>query len=362
MIDNEIDQFARRVLAGDGLAQKHDAAREIALLGGIGILTFGFGHGIPVVYQQQLTLGRVKQWLIQDLLTVSARNCTIMPYPCCGADYLLLRLPADCHFAGYVSRASIVAAPMNDVPPYEPLAVVPADDVQRFGAMALERAEATALERLLPTVSLLSMVDVVRSIVGRGVEASDAASATTSAAAFPLDQVTAAVMTAMRTTFVWSASLFSMIGLAHGSPDQRTTTINPANGHRLGLHFDSWDMRPLPERGGCRYRVSVNVGTSDRYFLFVAMTALEALQIAEPSDGAPQNATTIFRAALRARPQTPVFRLRVPPGWAYVAPTDNLPHDGSTIGATGFDFSLHALADFRPLKHFFDASTFFDLR
>jgi hypothetical protein len=151
-------------------------------------------------------------------------------------------------------------------------------------------------------------------------------------------------------------------GHAHGAPEQRTTTVNRANGHRLGLHFDSWDMLPLPARGGSRYRMSVNIGTSDRYFLFVAMTAVEALQLAGQSSVGPQNATTVFRAALRARPQAPVFRLRVPAGWAYVAPTDNLPHDGSTIGAPGFDFSLHALADFRPLKHFFDTSTFLDLR
>jgi hypothetical protein len=274
----------------------------------------------------------------------------------------LLRLPADCNPADYLSRAAIVAAPLDDVPPYEPWAVVPAADVQPLDATLLERAEAIVLERCLPLVSLMRLTDAVSPIIGRGMEAHDEASAMTAAALFPLEAGLAAIKTAMRKSFVWSASRFSLIGLAHGAPHQRTTTINRANGHRLGLHFDSWDMLPLPARSASRYRVSVNVGTSDRTFLFVAMTAIEALQIAEQSGVTPQNATTIFRTALRLRPQTQVFRLRVPPGWAYVAPTDNLAHDGSTLGATSFDFSLHALADFRPLKHVFDTSTFFDLR
>jgi hypothetical protein len=274
----------------------------------------------------------------------------------------LLRLPADCSPADYLSRAGIVAAPLDGVPPYEPLAVVPADDVRPLDAMPLERAEAIALERLLPTVSLMCLTEAVSPIIGRGVEAHDETSAMATAAAFPLEAVLAAIKTEMRRTFVWSAARFSLIGLAHGAPNQLTTTVNPANGHRLGLHLDSWDMLPLPVRGGSRYRVSVNVGTSDRYFLFVPMTAIEALQISAQSSATMQNATTIFRTALRIQPQTQVFRLRVPPGWAYVAPTDNLPHDGSTLGATSFDFSLHALADFRPLKHFFDTSIIFDLR
>jgi hypothetical protein len=251
---------------------------------------------------------------------------------------------------------------MNAVPPYEPSAVVPAETFQPVDAVLLERSQAVALERLRPAISLLSLTDAVTPILGTGHFADDATDAEARAKALPLDALMTAVTTAMRINFVWSAARFEWIGLAHAAPGQCTTTINRANGHRLGLHVDSWDRLPMSERGASRYRASVNLGISDRYFLFVAMTAGEALQIAEQAGVVPQNATAIFRMALSARPQTKVFRLRVPPGWAYVAPTDNLAHDGSTLGGTSYDFSLHGLADFRPLKHFFDTSMFVDLR
>jgi hypothetical protein len=274
----------------------------------------------------------------------------------------LLRLPTESIAADYLSHASIVPAPMSEVPPYEPFAVVPGDLFLPYASSPLKKAQAIALERLLPTVSLVRLADVVATVVGCGIQAQDAAGAKALAITFPLEAAMAAITAAMRATFVWSASRYTLIGLAHGAPGKRTTTINPANGHRLGLHFDSWDMLPLHNRSASRYRLSVNVGTSDRFFLFVAMSAVEALQIVETRGSAPRNATMVFREAQRARPTTNVYRLRVPPGWAYVAPTDNLPHDGSTLGAESFDLSLHALADFRPLKRFFETSSFLHLR
>lgn len=273
----------------------------------------------------------------------------------------LLRLPVDCDPASFLSCTGIVAAPREEAPAFEPTAVVPDATFFPVENSPLERHEAIARERLQPLVSLVRMDHVLDSIIGRGVEADDPDNAAAVANSFALEAVLSASLASMRELFVWSPSRFSLIGLAHGPGGQRTTTINRDNGLRLGLHFDSWDMLPMPERASSRYRMAVNVGTSERAFLFVAKSGLEILLQAGTSDVRVRNATSLFRISCAEAPRMRVYRLRVPPGWAYVAPTDNLPHDGSTVGASRIDFSLHALADFRPIKRLFDTSMFFDL-
>ena len=273
----------------------------------------------------------------------------------------LLRLPSDCVPAEYLTHGAILAAPDGATPPYEPFALVPAHAFEIITQQPLSRASAIALERSRPMVALVSLEHAVAPVIGRGHDAHDNGSPADAIATFPLDAVVDAVKAALRGTFTWSPSRFSMIGLAESAPGSLTTTINRANGHRLGLHFDSWDHLPIAERGASRTRISVNVGACDRYLLFVAMTAIEVVAIIQETGIPPGNLTTIFRQAWRMQPAIRAFRLRVPPGWAYVAPTDNLPHDGSTIGATAHDISVHMLGDFRPLKSFFDTSTFLNL-
>lgn len=271
-------------------------------------------------------------------------------------------MPIDCDPNDYVSYSTLVPAATDEVPPYEVAALVPEAAYKAFWPRPLERAEAILAERVRPMVSLVRMDHALAPIIGSGLSVCDVEAASTLAATFPIDAVLAASLNALRPLFVWSASTFSLIGLATGPAGKRTTTVNPKNGLRLGLHFDSWDMMPLHERGASRYRISVNVGSEDRAFLFVAVSGVEVIDAVNVAEVNSMNATTLFRRFAAGLPMMQVIRLRVPPGWAYVAPTDNLPHDGSTIGASRVDFSLHALADFRPIKRFFGTSTFFDLR
>jgi hypothetical protein len=49
---------------------------------------------------------------------------------------------------------------------------------------------------------------------------------------------------------------------------------------------------------------------------------------------------------MRQFPTYPVLRLRVKPGEAYIAPTDNLIHDGSSVGKQFPDITIHNLGYF----------------
>lgn len=112
-------------------------------------------------------------------------------------------------------------------------------------------------------------------------------------------------------------------------PHRRTLTQDE-DGKLIGLHLDNWDGFALGDRGSARNRICVNVGGSARYLLAVPHSVSSLVR-----DGRLSEATIHPDAAaefLRRHPSTIVARLRIFPGQAYIAPTENLFHDGSSEG------------------------------
>ena len=114
----------------------------------------------------------------------------------------------------------------------------------------------------------------------------------------------------------------------------------------VGLHIDSWnEPKTISARGeGFPTRLCVNVGPEDRYLQFVGRSAA---QIQRVLGFAPTDDPTAFvRAYFDHKPDTEVFKITIPPGWAYITSTDILIHDGTTLGKTYVD------AVFALLGHF----------
>lgn len=130
------------------------------------------------------------------------------------------------------------------------------------------------------------------------------------------------------------------------APGLVTTTFDQAKGVRVGLHIDSWDRAPTHLRAASRNRINVNLGFADRSLLFVARPIGHLAETLEPSGPAPLGPTQIARRWLAAHPDEPVYRLRVKPGEAYLAPTECIPHDSSTLGSLHADVSLSLLGHF----------------
>jgi hypothetical protein len=107
-----------------------------------------------------------------------------------------------------------------------------------------------------------------------------------------------------------------------------------------GLHVDEWDGLALGERHRCRRQMSINLGAGDRFFIF-ASTPVDAIA-REFGDHFDRGTYVGIGATLFAhRPDEVLYRVRVRPGEAYIAPTDNLVHDGSTAGRTAPDVTLN---------------------
>jgi hypothetical protein len=133
-------------------------------------------------------------------------------------------------------------------------------------------------------------------------------------------------------------------GLGVHPPGLATVTWDPSRGGFIGLHLDSWyGPNPPPERAAAPGRISINLGDEERYFLFCNLTIADmakGLATLDPSDLIAGGAGALARAFLRRSSSYPIVRLRVRPGEAYIAPTENICHDGSTEGQSGWDLSL----------------------
>jgi hypothetical protein len=121
----------------------------------------------------------------------------------------------------------------------------------------------------------------------------------------------------------------------------KTVTFNDRIGRYNGLHVDDWDGLDLNSRHRAANRICVNIGQGDRYLLFLPFSLMDiASALAEevgPDWKMPRRYTVIGRQFMERFPDVPVVRCRLAPGEAYIAPTENLVHDGSSIGQSDTD-------------------------
>jgi len=121
----------------------------------------------------------------------------------------------------------------------------------------------------------------------------------------------------------------------------RTSTLDSSIGRRIGLHLDSWDRLPIQHRQASRIRLCVNLGTKLRSLLFLPydIRSVKAAlsKCAEEEEVHTGNIGERFCSAFR---NAPVLELTVPPGHAYLAPTENIIHDGCSEPASAPDVTI----------------------
>lgn len=121
-----------------------------------------------------------------------------------------------------------------------------------------------------------------------------------------------------------------LLGFTDCPPNQRTTTVDHAHGHRLGIHLDNFDQQPTNRREHSRRRLAVNLGPGPRYLILTLATIQD---IAHQTTDFPRYPhTTDVHRYLRGGRALHCLRLRFDPGDGYIASTELIPHDGSTHG------------------------------
>lgn len=134
------------------------------------------------------------------------------------------------------------------------------------------------------------------------------------------------------------------LGVRVGPPGLPTVAADPDRW--AGLHVDDWDEAAA--RSSTRNRLCINLGREPRYFVFINRTVSQLDgETGAAGQLAGQRGTRLGNSFMAAASRYPVTRLRVDPGEAYIAPTDDLIHDGSSEGKRYPDITYTLLGHFR---------------
>lgn len=128
-----------------------------------------------------------------------------------------------------------------------------------------------------------------------------------------------------------SSPIFSLgetrwLGFSRRPSGLRTSTFDVSTGLRIGLHLDSWDRIALSERNFTRNRLCINLGARSRSLLFLPSDVRSIIH--SLTNDSTVHSANIGERFCRRFPEAAVLELEVPPGHAYLAPTENIIHDG----------------------------------
>lgn len=136
------------------------------------------------------------------------------------------------------------------------------------------------------------------------------------------------------------------LGVFSAPPNQANTTIGP-NKKRIGMHVDSWSDLPLARRGKAPNRLCINLGQEPRFLLMVNQSVSSLPDLLHSFVSANQQSPTeLAREFLKRNSAYPVVSIRVDPLEGYIAPTENMIHDGSTLNQQSHDVVLTLLGYF----------------
>jgi hypothetical protein len=119
-----------------------------------------------------------------------------------------------------------------------------------------------------------------------------------------------------------------------------TITQSRAEAKQIGLHIDSNSKAALSQRNAVGNRICFNLGNQDRYLLFLGLSLERMLKRAGTKNDLERDAPRFVDRFLAREECIPIFRLRVPPSHAYVAPTECLVHDGATAPDVEDDIAM----------------------
>lgn len=116
--------------------------------------------------------------------------------------------------------------------------------------------------------------------------------------------------------------------------DLTTVTYSDKDNHYIGMHLDTWDNNNFYERPTSTNRLCVNLGKESRYFLYINQEIKEVLAMANVTDKdknrAENDAYFLLSKFYEKNYSYPIVKIKLNPLEAYIAPTENIIHDGTS--------------------------------
>ncbi|AFY34504.1 hypothetical protein [Calothrix sp. PCC 7507] len=128
---------------------------------------------------------------------------------------------------------------------------------------------------------------------------------------------------------------------------------------RVGLHLDSWEKAPLKRRHLSKNRICINIGTETRYFLLINLSLMKMFEMLGLSTAI--DVSRYYRGVelpdqfMTTFPDYPVVKIALEPNQAYIAPTENIIHDASSLEKQELDVTLTFLGKFGILPQQIDS-------
>jgi hypothetical protein len=125
--------------------------------------------------------------------------------------------------------------------------------------------------------------------------------------------------------------------------NQETVAYDLRDSCYFGLHIDYSSEFSIARANLSPNRISINLGRDDRYLLFINLSVKAIFSLLESNYDRAQliklESKEITKLFFETYSYYPVVKVIVKPFEAYIAPTDNIIHDGSTEGTTSLDIS-----------------------
>jgi hypothetical protein len=133
-------------------------------------------------------------------------------------------------------------------------------------------------------------------------------------------------------------------GIGVSDPGKITVTHDNVTGQYVGLHFDSFAGDDIINRECSPNRLCINIGMEVRYLMFINLTAPQIYTLLNVHH--IRDVNTLLQTFLKQYPQYPVLKLAIHPGEAYIAPTEAIIHDGTTLDKVQVDVNFTVLGQF----------------
>jgi hypothetical protein len=137
-----------------------------------------------------------------------------------------------------------------------------------------------------------------------------------------------------------------LLCFSYENPKIETIAYDQNDDKYFGLHLDCSEGAKVTKREKNTNRISINIGNEPRYLLYLNVsinTMIEMIKSKFPEietqkeDITDRELVTLF---FKHYPDYPVIRVKQEPFDAYIAPTDNIIHDGSTLDKSSPDMTI----------------------
>lgn len=140
---------------------------------------------------------------------------------------------------------------------------------------------------------------------------------------------------------------FYRVGVFTGLPNLESVSFYDNENTYVGMHVDNWDLLSIKNRLNSRNLFCINLGKEPRHFIYCNLSLLNIVKTLYKSNYQeiidtlePDEVVLNF---LKNYPNYPLYRFTMYPFDCYIAPIQNIIHEGSTLNSKELDLYYMSL-------------------